>query len=72
MYNYFHSNIPKNVVVENIIGIQTIVFQIELIVLDFKMEDDLPAAVDIVMKFATYEEFLDSQVTRLDLSYLEV
>ncbi|CAF4891209.1 unnamed protein product, partial [Rotaria socialis] len=23
------------------------------------------------MKYATYEEFLDSQVTRLDLSYLE-
>jgi hypothetical protein len=36
------------------------------------MEEDLPAAVDIVMKYATYEEFLDSQVTRLDLSYLEV
>jgi hypothetical protein len=37
-----------------------------------RMEEDLPAAVDIVMKYATYEEFLDSQVTRLDLSYLEV
>ena len=36
------------------------------------MEEDLPAAVDIVMKYSTYEEFLDSQVTRLDLSYLEV
>lgn len=36
------------------------------------MEEDLPAAADIVMKYATYEEFLDSQVTRLDLSYLEV
>jgi hypothetical protein len=36
------------------------------------MEEDLPAAVDIVMKYGTYEEFLDSQVTRLDLSYLEV
>lgn len=37
-----------------------------------KMEEDSPAAVDVVMKYATYEEFLDSQVTRLDLSYLEV
>jgi hypothetical protein len=36
------------------------------------MEEDLPATVDIVMKYGTYEEFLDSQVTRLDLSYLEV
>jgi hypothetical protein len=36
------------------------------------MEDELSAAVDIVTKYATYEEFLDSQVTRLDLSYLEV
>ena len=36
------------------------------------MEEDSPAAVDIVMKYGTYEEFLDSQVTRLDLSYLEV
>ena len=36
------------------------------------MEEDLPAAADIVLKYATYEEFLDSQVTRLDLSYLEV
>lgn len=36
------------------------------------MEEDSPAAVDVVMKYATYEEFLDSQVTRLDLSYLEV
>lgn len=36
------------------------------------MDEDLPAAADIVMKYATYEEFLDSQVTRLDLSYLEV
>ncbi|CAF4668678.1 unnamed protein product [Rotaria socialis] len=35
------------------------------------MEEDSPAAVDVVMKYATYEEFLDSQVTRLDLSYLE-
>ncbi|CAF1254389.1 unnamed protein product [Rotaria magnacalcarata] len=35
------------------------------------MEEDSTAAVDVVMKYATYEEFLDSQVTRLDLSYLE-
>jgi hypothetical protein len=36
------------------------------------MDDDASAAADIVMKYSTYEEFLDSQVTRLDLSYLEV
>ena len=36
------------------------------------MEEDSTAAVDIVMKYSTYEEFLDSQVTRLDLNYLEV
>ncbi|CAF1250696.1 unnamed protein product [Adineta ricciae] len=35
------------------------------------MEDDSSATVDIVTKYATYEEFLDSQVTRIDLSYLE-
>ena len=38
-----------------------------------KMEDDAPGGSDnIVTEFATYEEFLDSQITSLDLYYLEV
>ena len=37
------------------------------------MEDDAPGGSDnIVTEFATYEEFLDSQITSLDLYYLEV
>lgn len=36
------------------------------------MEDDLQSGGDnIVTEFATYEDFLDSQITPLDLYYLE-
>ena len=37
------------------------------------MEDENVAASDnVVTEFATYEDFLDSQITPLDLYYLEV
>ena len=37
------------------------------------MEDEAVGATDnIVTEFATYEDFLDSQITPLDLFYLEV
>jgi hypothetical protein len=36
-------------------------------------EDNAAAALDnIVTEFHTYEDFLDSQITSLDLYYLEV
>ena len=37
-----------------------------------KMEDEAVASDNIVTEFATYEDFLDSQITPLDLYYLEV
>jgi len=37
------------------------------------MEEEGSAGADnIVTEFATYEDFLDSQITSLDLYYLEV
>ena len=37
------------------------------------MEEEVPSGSDnIVTEFNTYEEFLDSQITSLDLYYLEV
>jgi hypothetical protein len=36
------------------------------------MEEDIPTSHDITTEFATYEDFLDSQITTLDLYYLEV
>ena len=36
------------------------------------MEDEAVASDNIVTEFATYEDFLDSQITPLDLYYLEV
>ena len=37
------------------------------------MEEDVPSGGDnIVTEFTTYEDFLDSQITSLDLYYLEV
>ena len=37
------------------------------------MEEEAVGATDnIVTEFATYEDFLDSQITPLDLFYLEV
>ena len=39
----------------------------------FKMDEETPSGNDnIVTEFATYEDFLDSQITQLDLYYLEV
>lgn len=39
----------------------------------FKMDEEAVGATDnIVTEFATYEDFLDSQITPLDLYYLEV
>merc|ERR1712168_889040 len=35
------------------------------------MDDDNIVADNIVTEFATYEDFLDSQITSLDLYYLE-
>lgn len=38
-----------------------------------KMDEETVGATDnIVTEFATYEDFLDSQITPLDLYYLEV
>lgn len=38
-----------------------------------KMDEEAVGATDnIVTEFATYEDFLDSQITPLDLYYLEV
>ena len=37
------------------------------------MEDEAPSGTDnVVNEFATYEAFLDSQITQTDLYYLEV
>ena len=36
------------------------------------MEEDVPTDHDAVIEFATYEDFLDSQISTLDLYYLEV
>jgi hypothetical protein len=36
------------------------------------MEEDIPSEHDAAIEFATYEDFLDSQITTLDLYYLEV
>lgn len=36
------------------------------------MEDDVPTSHDITTDFATYEDFLDSQIQKIDLFYLEV
>ena len=37
------------------------------------MEEEVPGGSDnIVTEFNTYEDFLDSQITHLDLYYLEV
>ena len=37
------------------------------------MEEEAPSGSDnIVTEFATYDDFLDSQITPLDLYYLEV
>ena len=37
------------------------------------MEEEVPSGSDnIVTEFNTYEDFLDSQITSLDLYYLEV
>lgn len=36
------------------------------------MDEEAPTTHDITTEFATYEDFLDSQITTLDLYYLEV
>ena len=36
------------------------------------MEEEAVASDNIVTEFSTYEDFLDSQITPLDLYYLEV
>ena len=36
------------------------------------MEEDATTDHDAVIEFATYEDFLDSQISSLDLYYLEV
>ena len=36
------------------------------------MEEDAHNDHDAVIEFATYEDFLDSQISTLDLYYLEV
>ena len=36
------------------------------------MDDDAPSDHDAIIEFATYEEFLDSQISTVDLYYLEV
>ncbi len=36
------------------------------------MEEDTTTDHDAVIEFATYEDFLDSQISTLDLYYLEV
>jgi hypothetical protein len=36
------------------------------------MDEDTTADHDVVTEFATYEDFLDSQISTLDLYYLEV
>lgn len=36
------------------------------------MEEDVPNDHDAVIEYATYEDFLDSQISTLDLYYLEV
>ena len=36
------------------------------------MEEDAATDHDAVIEFATYEDFLDSQISSLDLYYLEV
>jgi hypothetical protein len=36
------------------------------------MEEDGPNDQDAVIEFATYEDFLDSQIQTADLYYLEV
>lgn len=36
------------------------------------MEEDAPADHDAIIEFATYEDFLDNQISTLDLYYLEV
>jgi len=36
------------------------------------MEEDASNDHDAVIEFATYEDFLDSQISTLDLYYLEV
>jgi hypothetical protein len=36
------------------------------------MEDDATTDHDAVIEFATYEDFLDSQISSTDLYYLEV
>ena len=42
-------------------------------VLGSNMEEEVPSGSDnIVTEFNTYEDFLDSQITSLDLYYLEV
>ena len=43
------------------------------VVIRLKMEEEVPSGTDnIVTEFNTYEEFLNSQITSLDLFYLEV
>lgn len=37
------------------------------------MDDDAPTGTDnVITEFESYEQFLDSQITALDLFYLEV
>jgi hypothetical protein len=36
------------------------------------MEDEVQNDQDAITEFATYEDFLDSQISTLDLFYLEV
>lgn len=36
------------------------------------MEEDNATDHDAIIEFATYEDFLDSQISTLDLYYLEV
>lgn len=39
---------------------------------DDEMDEDAGNDHDAVIEFATYEDFLDSQISTLDLYYLEV
>ena len=64
MINFFHGNPCFHFAKTRLL---TIVIEV-----NNKMEDEAVASDNIVTEFATYEDFLDSQITPLDLYYLEV
>ena len=64
MSNLFHGNLYFHFAKTRLLAI--------VIEVNNKMEDEAVASDNIVTEFATYEDFLDSQITPLDLYYLEV